>query len=114
MNFINSLGGIAVIVRLFSGKEWLFIAIWCALIFALSFLVLNEALSLRLIFSGMLTWCLVLTSLLGVLSNRVAFNNVKFEMADTELVRVSHLVDELQEKISDLEDQLQNKTLKNI
>ena len=110
MTFIKSFGGVAVVVRLFSGREWLIIAALFALIFVLSFLLMSAAFSLHLILSGVLTWCVVLTSLMGVLSDKVAYNNIKFEIADTELVRVSHLVDELQEKVSDLENELQNKS----
>lgn len=99
-----------MVVRLFSGREWLIIAIWFALIFVLSFLIIDVSLSLRVILSGMLTWCLVLTSLIGVLSDKVAYNDTKFEIADGELVRVSHLANELQEKISDLENELRNRT----
>jgi len=109
MGFIKSFGGIVVVVRLFSGREWLTIAIWFALIFALSFMVVDLTFSIRLTLSGMLTWCLVLTSLIGTLSDKVAYNDFKFEIADAELVRVSHLVDELQEKISVLESEEQIK-----
>lgn len=110
MNLIKSFGGIVFVVRSFSGREWLIIAIWLALIFALSFLLIDVSLSLHLILSGMFTWCLVLTSLIGVLGDKVAYNDSKFEIADGELVRVSHLVDELRERISDLETELRNKT----
>jgi hypothetical protein len=110
MNFIKSFGGIVVVVRLFSGREWLTIAIWFSLIFSLSFLISDVPFSLHLILSGMLTCCLVLTSLIGILGDKVAYNDTKFEIADSELVRVSHLTDELQEKIADLENELRNKT----
>lgn len=109
MGFIKSFGGIVVVVRLISGREWLTIAIWFALIFALSFMVVDLTFSIRLTLSGMLTWCLVLTSLIGVLGDKVTYNGSKFEIADAELVRVSHLADELQEKISDLEIEVKNK-----
>lgn len=110
MNFIKSFGGIVAVVRLFSGREWLIITIWFALIFSLSFLIIDAPLSLHLILSGVFTWCLVLTSCIGVLSNKVAYNDTKFEIADAELVRVSHLANELQEKIADLENELRNRT----
>jgi hypothetical protein len=109
MGFIKSFGGIAVVVRLLSGWEWLTIAIWFVLIFALSFMMVDLTLSIRLILSGMLAWCLVLTSLIGTLSHKVAYNDAKFEIADAELVRVSHLADGLQEKVSDLETEVRDK-----
>ncbi len=109
MGFIKSFGGIVAVVRLISGREWLTIAIWFALIFALSFMVVDLTFSIRLTLAGMLTWCLVLTSLIAVLGDKVAYNDSKFEIADAELVRVSHLTDELQEKISDLEIEVKNK-----
>ena len=110
MNLIKSFGGFVFVVRLLSGRELLIICIWFVLAFYLSFFLIDVSLLLRLILSGMLTWCLVLTSLIGMLADKVAYNDSKFEIADGELVRVSHLVDELQEKISDLEAKLWDET----
>ena len=108
MGLIKSFAGVASVVRLFSGREWLIIVIWFALIFSLSFMMVVLPLSIRLALSVMLTWCLVLTSLIGVLGDKVAYNDAKFQIVDAELVRVSHLADELQEKIFDLESELRN------
>ena len=46
--------------------------------------------------------------LVGHLANIIGFNDLKFEIADAELVRVSKLANELQDKINELEADFEN------
>lgn len=106
MNFLGSFGGIVAALRTLSRRDWLILALWFALSLALSFLLVDVSLPLRLLLSGLFTWCLIMTSWIGVLSDRVAYNDTKFEIADQELVRVSALVGELEQEVSDLKSKL--------
>ena len=105
-NVLGLAGVVHVFRNLITWKEWFTVACWWAIGFAASYGALDVSLPVRVAISGLLAWCLLLTSCVAVLSDRVAHNYELFEIADRELVRVSHLTDEQDEEIADLKSRL--------
>ena len=107
------LGGLAYVIKCISTDDIVAISIWFVItLFAVSFAIDDSVNAPIAWLAVLLTLNLFQMSLSGSIGMKVAYGQQVFEIADRELVRVSNLVDEMQEKIDDLENKIKELELR--